>query len=225
MSQEIGAAQDTIDLVQLPDGRLLFANLGGLLVYDGARWRFWNHPDRLPRLGKLAVLGERIYSSYIGDLGYYEPNGRGAFTWQSIASLLQEPVANLGQNMHVAVHAGQVYYLFNRALLRYDIAARRLDVLARGQSLANGAFAAGVKRFLFLGSSCIYPKLAPQPMPESCLLTGISPEMARTLIQLDFDATDVQTLPQLSDALVRVLSEKGQRLVSSASKKSPPEKK
>lgn len=30
----------------------------------------------------------------------------------------------------------------------------------------------GVDRLLFLGSSCIYPKLAPQPMPESCLLTG-----------------------------------------------------
>jgi GDP-L-fucose synthase len=30
----------------------------------------------------------------------------------------------------------------------------------------------GVKRLLFLGSSCIYPKHAPQPMPESCLLTG-----------------------------------------------------
>ena len=29
-----------------------------------------------------------------------------------------------------------------------------------------------VERLLFLGSSCIYPKLAPQPMPESCLLTG-----------------------------------------------------
>ena len=31
---------------------------------------------------------------------------------------------------------------------------------------------AGVKRLLFLGSSCIYPKHAPQPMSESCLLTG-----------------------------------------------------
>jgi GDP-L-fucose synthase len=30
----------------------------------------------------------------------------------------------------------------------------------------------GVKRLLFLGSSCIYPRLAPQPMAESCLLTG-----------------------------------------------------
>lgn len=36
----------------------------------------------------------------------------------------------------------------------------------------HGAFKAGVKRLLFLGSSCIYPKLAPQPMPEDCLLTS-----------------------------------------------------
>jgi GDP-L-fucose synthase len=31
---------------------------------------------------------------------------------------------------------------------------------------------AGVKKLLFLGSSCIYPRLAPQPMPEEALLTG-----------------------------------------------------
>jgi GDP-L-fucose synthase len=44
--------------------------------------------------------------------------------------------------------------------------------LAIAANTVHGAYAAGVKRFLFLGSSCIYPKLAPQPMPESCLLTG-----------------------------------------------------
>jgi GDP-L-fucose synthase len=46
------------------------------------------------------------------------------------------------------------------------------DNLAIAASTIHGAYRAGVKRFLFLGSSCIYPKLAPQPMPESCLLTG-----------------------------------------------------
>ena len=34
------------------------------------------------------------------------------------------------------------------------------------------AFQSGVKKLLFLGSSCIYPKHAPQPIPESSLLTG-----------------------------------------------------
>ena len=38
--------------------------------------------------------------------------------------------------------------------------------------LIHGAWVAGVKKLLFLGSSCIYPKHAPQPMKESDLLTG-----------------------------------------------------
>jgi GDP-L-fucose synthase len=39
-------------------------------------------------------------------------------------------------------------------------------------SLIDGAKEAGVKKLLFLGSSCIYPKHAPQPMKEEHLLTG-----------------------------------------------------
>jgi GDP-L-fucose synthase len=39
-------------------------------------------------------------------------------------------------------------------------------------NVIHQAFAHGVKRLLFLGSSCIYPKLAPQPMSEDALLTG-----------------------------------------------------
>jgi GDP-L-fucose synthase len=39
-------------------------------------------------------------------------------------------------------------------------------------SVIHGAFAAGVKRLIFLGSSCIYPKLCPQPIKEEYLLSG-----------------------------------------------------
>ena len=39
-------------------------------------------------------------------------------------------------------------------------------------NVIHQAFANGVKKLLFLGSSCIYPKLAPQPMNEAALLTG-----------------------------------------------------
>ena len=39
-------------------------------------------------------------------------------------------------------------------------------------NLIHGAWKAGVKKLLFLGSSCIYPKLAPQPLKEDYLLTG-----------------------------------------------------
>lgn len=40
-------------------------------------------------------------------------------------------------------------------------------------NVIHQAFSSGVKRLLFLGSSCIYPKLAPQPMREEHLLTGL----------------------------------------------------
>jgi GDP-L-fucose synthase len=39
-------------------------------------------------------------------------------------------------------------------------------------NLIWGAHKYDVDKLIFLGSSCIYPKFAPQPMPESCLLTG-----------------------------------------------------
>ena len=39
-------------------------------------------------------------------------------------------------------------------------------------NVINSAWKNGCKKLEFLGSSCIYPKLAPQPMPESCLLTS-----------------------------------------------------
>lgn len=40
-------------------------------------------------------------------------------------------------------------------------------------NVIHQAFEAGVRRLLFLGSSCIYPKQAPQPMAEDALLTGV----------------------------------------------------
>lgn len=39
-------------------------------------------------------------------------------------------------------------------------------------NLIDAAFRSGIRKLLFLGSSCIYPKLASQPMPEQALLTG-----------------------------------------------------
>jgi GDP-L-fucose synthase len=47
-----------------------------------------------------------------------------------------------------------------------------LDNLLMECNLIGAAHAAGVQRLLFLGSSCIYPRMAPQPMREDALLTG-----------------------------------------------------
>jgi GDP-L-fucose synthase len=51
-----------------------------------------------------------------------------------------------------------------------------VEFLIENLRIQNNVFAAahesGVRKLLFLGSSCIYPKYAPQPIPESALLTG-----------------------------------------------------
>jgi len=59
------------------------------------------------------------------------------------------------------IHANNVY----RAEFLYDNLSIQNNVI-------NSAHENGVKKLLFLGSSCIYPKLAPQPLKEEYLLTG-----------------------------------------------------
>ncbi|MBQ0943119.1 GDP-L-fucose synthase [Ideonella sp. 4Y16] len=59
------------------------------------------------------------------------------------------------------IHANNTYraeFLYNNLLIQ--------------NNLIHGAHLAGVQRLMFLGSSCIYPKLAPQPLKEDYLLTG-----------------------------------------------------
>jgi GDP-L-fucose synthase len=59
------------------------------------------------------------------------------------------------------IHANNVY----RAEFIYDNLAIEINVI-------HAAWKRGVKKLLFLGSSCIYPKSAPQPMKEEYLLSG-----------------------------------------------------
>ena len=60
------------------------------------------------------------------------------------------------------IHANNVY----RAQFLYE------NLMIQNNVIHN-AWEGGVKKLLFLGSSCIYPKLAPQPLKEESLLTGV----------------------------------------------------
>jgi GDP-L-fucose synthase len=47
------------------------------------------------------------------------------------------------------------------------------DNLLIQNNIIDSAYRTDAKKLMFLGSSCIYPKLAPQPLQESSLLTGL----------------------------------------------------
>jgi GDP-L-fucose synthase len=69
----------------------------------------------------------------------------------------------------VVIAAAKVGGIHANATYPADFIYENLSIAS---NLVEGSRRAGVPRVLFLGSSCIYPKLAPQPMPEDCLLTS-----------------------------------------------------
>ncbi len=69
----------------------------------------------------------------------------------------------------VVVAAAKVGGIHANNTLRADFI---YENLALAVNIIEAAFRAGVGRLLFLGSSCIYPKLAPQPLKEDYLLSG-----------------------------------------------------
>jgi len=84
------------------------------------------------------------------------------------------------------VHAVKAFFDAERPEIVVDAAARVGGIVANSEkpveflvenlTIQNNVICAaaeyGVHKLLFLGSSCIYPKFAPQPIPESALLTG-----------------------------------------------------
>lgn len=69
----------------------------------------------------------------------------------------------------VVVAAGKVGGILANNTLRADFIYKNMMIAA---NVIEASYRAGVKRLVFLGSSCIYPKHAPQPIREEALLTG-----------------------------------------------------
>jgi GDP-L-fucose synthase len=70
-----------------------------------------------------------------------------------VAVICAARVGGIGANS-----AGNAVFLYENSLI--------------AMNTVMGAYESGVKRLLFLGSTCIYPRMAPQPIPESALLTS-----------------------------------------------------
>ena len=70
---------------------------------------------------------------------------------------------------YVFLAAAKVGGIMGNATAKADF---MYDNMILEMNVIHAAWRNGVKKLEFLGSSCIYPRLAPQPMPESCLLTS-----------------------------------------------------
>jgi len=108
----------------------------------------------------VRALGAAGYGNLVtrshGDLDLLDPTAVRRFYRDErpdVAVICAARVGGIGANS-----AGNATFLYENVLI--------------AMNTIMGAFEAGVKRLLFLGSTCIYPRMAPQPIPESALLTS-----------------------------------------------------
>jgi GDP-L-fucose synthase len=106
---------------------------------------------------RLQALGQaRLVVATSAELDLRDPAALRAFLAANRVDQIYLAAAKVG-----GIHANNAYpaeFIFDNLMIEAN--------------LIDAAHRAGIDRLLFLGSSCIYPKLAPQPMREEALLTG-----------------------------------------------------
>src|ERR1017187_2039679 len=125
------------------DARIYVAGHRGLV--GSAIWR------ELQRLGFTALIG-RTHA----ELDLLDAAAVQGFYAQAKPEYVVDAAAKVGGILANDQHPAE--FLFQNLQIQ--------------NNLIHGAYQAGVRKLLFLGSSCIYPRLAPQPMKKEYLLTG-----------------------------------------------------
>ena len=118
--------------------------------------------------GHRGLVGSAIYNN-LKKRGYTNLVGR---THVELDLLDQQAVKRFfdeEQPEYVVLAAAHVGGIMANSLYRADFIWQNLEIQ---QNVIGQAFAHGVKKLLFLGSTCIYPREAPQPIKEDALLTS-----------------------------------------------------
>jgi GDP-L-fucose synthase len=118
--------------------------------------------------GHHGLVGSAIWNNLL-QRGYTHLIGR---SHQELDLTDQVAVKNFFDEEHpdaVVLAAAFVGGIMANSLYRADFIMMNMKIQC---NVISEAYAHGVKKLLFLGSTCIYPKNAPQPMKEDCLLTS-----------------------------------------------------
>jgi len=128
-----------------------------------------NKDSKIYIAGHRGMVGSAIHRKLLG-LGYTNIITR---TSSEVDLRVQEPVNEFFETErpdYVFLAAAKVGGIMANNLYRADFLYENLMIQS---NVIHSAYATRVSKLMFLGSSCIYPKLAPQPMKEEYLLTGL----------------------------------------------------
>lgn len=127
-----------------------------------------NKTDKIYIAGHRGLVGSAIWKN-LSARGYTNLIGK---TRSELNLLDQQAVAQFFQEEnpdYVFLAAAKVGGIVANNTYRGEFIYENLTIQ---NNIIHNAWKQGVKKLLFLGSTCIYPKEAPQPMPEDCLLTA-----------------------------------------------------
>jgi len=128
-----------------------------------------NKKSKIYIAGHRGMVGSAIHRKLLG-MGFTNIITR---TSSELDLRVQEPVNEffeMERPDYVFLAAAKVGGIWANQSFPADFIYQNIVVQS---NVIHSAYATGVKKLLFLGSSCIYPKLAPQPMKEEYLLTGL----------------------------------------------------
>ncbi len=128
-----------------------------------------NKDSKIYIAGHRGMVGSAIHRKLLG-MGYTNIITR---TSTELDLRVQEPVNEFFETErpeYVFLAAAKVGGIMANNLYRADFLYENLMIQS---NVIHSAYATRVSKLMFLGSSCIYPKLAPQPMKEEYLLTGL----------------------------------------------------
>lgn len=117
--QHHGGAQ-SFQVVQDSRGLLYFANLGGVLTYDGAWWRMIPLPEDNVAFTIAVNSRDRIAVGGAAELGYLAADARGIVAYHSLLPKMQPGDRQFGDVRRICTDGDAFVYLTDRALFRWD---------------------------------------------------------------------------------------------------------
>ena len=118
--------------------------------------------------GHRGLVGSAIWKN-LNERGYHNLIGRTHAELDLLDGAAVKDFFDKEQPELVVLAAAHVGGIMANSMYRADFIYENLQIQ---QNVIGEAFRHGVKRLLFLGSTCIYPREAPQPMTEDALLTS-----------------------------------------------------
>ena len=118
--------------------------------------------------GHNGLVGSAIWNNFTKK-GYTNLIGRSSSELDLRDQKAVEAFFTKEKPEYVVLAAAKVGGIMANSLYRADFIYENLQIQ---NNIIHQAYLNGVKKLLFLGSTCIYPRDAPQPMPEDCLLSG-----------------------------------------------------